>query len=130
MVTKDGEIYVSLTDKNLAHMPDGPDGPMSWRHMMDGTLPDGMYDWQILGRDDDSAEWKTLSEKHEVTTEAKVPLTINHQFGNRPVTCTFWLDGGNVDVPYSCSNGSITIETTSARSLTIIITAVPYEAIA
>ena len=129
VVTKDGELYISLVNDNLGHAPDGPDGPEYWRKKAEG-LPDGQHDWQILGRDDDSAEWHTLSEKHEVTTAANTVQTVEHQFGNRPVTCTFYEGGQKVEVPYSWGEGTVSFETTAAHTLTLIITALPYEAIA
>lgn len=127
VVTKDGEIYIALQD-SMDKAPDGPDGPEYWRKKAEG-LPDGQYDWQILGRDDDSAEWRTLSERHEVTTVAGVELDIAHQFGNRPVACRFYENGLETDVPYECGNGKVTIQTTSAHTYTAVITALPYEVI-
>lgn len=132
MVTKDGEIYVSLTDDNLGHDPEGPGGEQYWELKGNG-IPNNGKAWQILGVDSEHVYdpiWRTLSEKHSITTSANTNTSIEHQFGNRPVICTFYDESGQiVDVPYVCGNGSIAIETTSAHTLTVVITAVPYEVV-
>lgn len=129
VVTYDGELYISKIDGNKNHRPTPTDNSPYWGWLED--MPDERSPGQVIVSDANSqALWQTVSKRANVTTSGNTPYTLAHGLVS-PVSCTFYdtSTGQQVDVAYTTGENNVTFETTSAQSLTVVITSLPYQEI-
>ena len=129
VVTYDGEMYISKIDGNIGHQPSPTDNSPYWGWLED--LPDERTPGQMIVADaNEQAHWQTVSKRANVTTSGNTPYMLAHGLES-PVSCTFYdtSTGQQIDVAYTTDENNVTFETTSAQSLTVVITSLPYQEI-